>query len=448
MVRSKKVNILKALFATSLSETEAEIKQFAMEKYSVLNIEEKKLRALERALREEAKGFIARRRLNMDDIIKGAAAIKKRRLNVKDDQTSKQQTEVPNEGEVNDVVIKADKANSFLDTSTKRHGRKLKGWFSEAADTVSDAASSVVDTVVDTVSDVASSVADVASSAWDAASDFASDLVGAAGEAWDYMKKLTDLISDGIAGLWDFVKDIFSNMGNILAKVGEILAKFLGESWTWIVKVFNWIRGGASAIKDFLAYVFGKHCRGSKLCETISDEAICRKEKLQSGECRGASGFADSDGLCGSMTKDVKKCKANELLYQAKQCKWYEPAAEGKCRWERDIGGIFQGMFERMCRAVAFSTCSDGRYKKRHAACRLAIGGVNLEQTVTRYDLNVHPGFFGNGEPEDKKQWDSEKNIPIFGPWDETLKPTWIGKHDDKIHGGITEVLWDNDGVS
>ena len=448
MVRSKKVNILKALFATSLSETEAEIKQFAMEKYSVLNIEEKKLRALERALREEAKGFIARRRLNMDDIIKGAAAIKKRRLNVKDDQTSKQQTEVPNEGDVNDVVIKADKANSFLDTSTKRHGRKLKGWFSEAADTVSDAASSVVDTVVDTVSDVASSVADVASSAWDAASDFASDLVGAAGEAWDYMKKLTDLISDGIAGLWDFVKDIFSNMGNILAKVGEILAKFLGESWTWIVKVFKWIRNGAGAIYDFLAYVFGKHCRGSKLCETISDEALCRKEPLQSGECRGASGFADSDGLCGSMTKDVKKCKADELLYQAKQCKWYEPAAEGKCRWERDIGGIFQGMFERMCRAVAFSTCSDGRYKKRHAACRLAIGGVNLEQTVTRFDLNVHPGFFGNGEPEDKKQWDSEKNIPIFGPWDETLKPTWIGKHDDKIHGGITEVLWDNDGVS
>ena len=447
MVRSKKVNILKALFATSLSETEAEIKQFAMEKYSVLNIEEKKLRALERALREEAKGFIARRRLNMDDIIKGAAAIKKRRLNVKDDQTSKQQTEVPNEDDVTLQPDNGDKRGRQL--FNKRHGRKLLlGFIKKAASAVTKTVSKAVDVVVDTVSDVASSVADVASSAWDAASDFASDLVGAAGEAWDYMKKLTDLISDGIAGLWDFVKDIFSNMGNILAKVGEILAKFLGESWTWIVKVFKWIRNGAGAIYDFLAYVFGKHCRGSKLCETISDEAICRKEKLQSGECRGASGFADSDGLCGSMTKDVKKCKANELLYQAKQCKWYEPAAEGKCRWERDIGGIFQGMFERLCRAVAISTCSDGSYKKRHAACRLAIGGVNLPQYVGRHDLNVHPGFFGNGEPEDKKQWDSEKNIPIFGPWDETLKPTWIGKHDDKIHGGITEVLWDNDGVS
>jgi|TARA_B100000795_G_scaffold180359_1_gene136559 hypothetical protein len=132
----------------------------------------------------------------MKQIEKGAAEIKRRR------QLKNQEKG----GDVNDIVIKADKANSFLDTSTDSR-RKLLGFIScetceEAAEGVSSAASAVGSAV--------GSAVDAAAGAIEAAADFASGLIGAASEAFEWLDRIADVITDGIAGLWDLVKDVIS----------------------------------------------------------------------------------------------------------------------------------------------------------------------------------------------------------------------------------------------
>jgi len=118
-----------------------------------------------------------------------------------------------------------------------------------------------------------------------------------------------------------------------LNKLGEIVAGFLGDAWAWVVKVFKWFKNGATKVGDFLAFIFGKHCHGSKICETIPDEGTCKITKILSGECRDDDG-KDNQGECGTI-KNEKNCAD---FNGGNTCKFYKPTGEtGTCRWERDV---------------------------------------------------------------------------------------------------------------
>ena len=274
---TKEVREKKKLFAQHMNETKKLIKDFATKHYERLQVEETALRNLEIKLRAEVKVVVKNRRLNMKNIEARAKEIQRRRLekNDQDDQDD-------------DIMMNRNDANNFL----QPHNRELWG-------VVGEAASSVVDTVVDTASSAVDTVSDVASSAWDAATDFASTLVGAAADAFEWLDKLADVISSSISGVWDFVKGIFNNLSDILNKIGELVAGFLGDAWSWIIKVFNWFKDTGGKIYEFLRFIFGKHCRGSSLCEFIQDEQQCKAQLLVDGECRDTPG-QDSNGECGN----------------------------------------------------------------------------------------------------------------------------------------------------
>ena len=198
------------------------------------------------------------------------------------------------------------------------------------------------------------------------------------------------------------------------------------------------------------------------MCENIADETTCKATPLVSGECRDASG-KDSQGECAKDDEGVLRqkettfspigveipgCEKSVLDSRGVSlCTFYEPASATTCRWERDIVGWIKKLAGFLCRAIALSTCTDGRYKKRMSSCTLSasvspeLAGVDIKEMM---DLDLIPK-----KPEDYWQ-NADGTIPKFGPWDETKKPKWLGL-DNKIHSTPIindkqiKVFWDND---
>ncbi len=109
-----------------------------------------------------------------------------------------------------------------------------------AATTAAAAASSAVDTVVDAASSAASS-------AWNVLSSAASDLTGAAKEAYDYLAKLENAFTSSISGIKKFVKLVLDDLSAVPEKLLELASEAGLDLPPWaknIVKSLKAVAGG------------------------------------------------------------------------------------------------------------------------------------------------------------------------------------------------------------